>query len=163
METEWGNDGIEKAGFSRVSTESFENLEGQLVGHNLKMGFADGAIFNILQILYIDEGAFIFNSRKDLIKGVNLINETFKKFGLEMHIGRNGKASKTEFIFLPPPGFFNQKALEPANANLLLSSSGEPYVSAGTPCTSDLIVLTQKSQKTEKEKDTIQTVCKRYT
>ena len=87
LETEWGRNGIEKAEFPRVSTDSFENLEGQLVGHNLKMGFADGVIFNILQILYIDDGAFISNSRKDLIKGVNLINETFKKFGLEMHIG----------------------------------------------------------------------------
>ena len=123
-----------------------------MVGHNLKMGFADGVIFNILQILYIDDGAFIFNSRKDLIKGVNLINETFKKFGLEMHIGRNGKASKTECIFFPPPGYFNQRALEPANANPLLSGSGEPYVSAGTPCTSDLMVLTQKIKKQRKKK-----------
>ena len=27
LETEWGKNGIEKAEFSRVSTESFENLE----------------------------------------------------------------------------------------------------------------------------------------
>ena len=41
-----------------------------------------------MQILYLDDGAFIFESRKDLIKGVNLINSLFQKIGMEMHIGR---------------------------------------------------------------------------
>ena len=81
-----GEKGIAKAEFSRVSPESIQNMEGQVTGHKLKMGFASRVIFNILQILYIDNGVFIFNSRKDLIKGINLINKTFKKFGLEMHI-----------------------------------------------------------------------------
>ena len=55
-----------------------------------------------MQILYLDDGAFIFESRVDLVKGVTLINSPFNKFGLEMHIARNEKASKTECIVSPP-------------------------------------------------------------
>ena len=69
------------------------------------MGFANGVIFNILQILYIDDGAFIFDSRGELIKGVTLINNLLKFFGLEIHVGRDRKKSKTECIFYPPCGF----------------------------------------------------------
>ncbi|MCP4745472.1 MAG: hypothetical protein GY874_04910 [Desulfobacteraceae bacterium] len=157
LETEWGKKGIEKAEFSRVSTESFQNLEGQLLGQKPKKGFANGVIFNILQILYIDDGAFIFNSRKDLIKGVNLINDMFKKFGLEMHIGRNGKASKTECIFFPPPGFFKQKALETSSATPLLSTSDEPSMNTGTPSSSDSRILIEKNhqKKTEKKEEAL--------
>ena len=59
-------------------------------------------MFKIMQILYLNNGAFIFESRVDLIKGVNLINSLFKNIGLEMHIGRDEKASKTECIMFPP-------------------------------------------------------------
>ena len=95
-----------KAKFSRVSLVNCINQSGQVLGHKLKMGFAHREIFEIMQILYLDDGAFVFNSRKDLIKGVNLINSLFKKFGLEMHIGKNNKASKTECIFFPPSRVF---------------------------------------------------------
>jgi hypothetical protein len=97
------------------------------------MGFADGTIFKILQILYIDDGVFFFNSRSDLIKGVNLINKVFKNFGLEMHIGQNGKASKTECIFFPPPGFFKQEVLASTIEPPLLKN-----VSSGAPTTTDV-------------------------
>ena len=79
------------------------------------MGFKDGVIFKVMQILYLDDGAFVFSSREDLITGVTLINSLFKKFGLEMHIGRNNKSSKTECIFFPPPGFFNQPTIHNSN------------------------------------------------
>lgn len=106
MEKKWEESGIEKAEFSRISSTNFAEFEGQLTGHKLnKKGFADGTIFNILQILYLDDGAFIFSSRNDLVKGVNLINQVFSIFGLEMHVGRNGKASKTEYMFVAPPVF----------------------------------------------------------
>ena len=59
LEIDWGKNGTEKAEFSRVSTESFQNLEGQLLGQKRKKGFAEGGIFNILQSLYIDDGEFI--------------------------------------------------------------------------------------------------------
>jgi hypothetical protein len=40
-----------------------------------------GGTFNLLEILYIDDGAFIFNFRLDLEKGLNAIRKKFAKFG----------------------------------------------------------------------------------
>lgn len=122
LETDWERLGLAKAQFSRVTAEDIANGKGQLIAHKLTNGAALGSLFEVLQILYVDDGAFIFNSRQDLIRGVNLINAIFKKFGMEMHIGRNGKASKTECIFFPPPGFFDQPELAssvPASPDLL--------------------------------------------
>ena len=116
LESQWSEKGIHQAEFSRVSTNDVGNCTGQLLGHELsKMGFKDGIIFKVMQILYLDDGAFVFSSREDLITGVTLINSLFKKFGLEMHIGRNNKSSKTECIFFPPPGFFNQPTIHNSN------------------------------------------------
>ena len=41
-------------------------------------------LFEILQILYVNDGAFISNSREDKIEGLQLINSTFSWLGLEM-------------------------------------------------------------------------------
>ena len=49
---------------------------------------------------------FVFESRIYLAKGILLILDHIFRFGLEMHIGRGNKPSKTECIFLPPLGFF---------------------------------------------------------
>ena len=72
-------------------------------------------MFKIMQILYLDDGAFIFDSRIDLIKGVKLIDSLFKKISMEMHVGKNEKASKTECIMFPPPGFLKQDYIEGRN------------------------------------------------
>ena len=63
------------------------------------------------QTLYVDDGAFIFNSREDPIKGISIVNAQFKKIGMAMHIRKNGKASKTECIFPPPSGYSKQPLL----------------------------------------------------
>ena len=34
-----------------------------------------------------------------------------------MHIGREGKPSKTECVFFPPPGFFSRRQILPAPCN----------------------------------------------
>jgi hypothetical protein len=62
--------------------------------------------YEILQCLYIDDGAFPFGTRRDLEKGMELIYHHFGRFGLEMHIGQGTSMSKTECIFFPPPQFF---------------------------------------------------------
>ena len=59
----------------------------------------------------MDDGAFPFENRYQLELGLSLIHNHFIKFGLEMHIGRGNKASKTEYIFFPPTGFFLQKEI----------------------------------------------------
>ena len=78
--------------------------KGQLSGHTPKM-FKSRTLtaHEIFQCLYVDDGAFPFDSRESLEKGMTLIFHHFAKFGLQMHIGRNGEMSKTECVFFPPP------------------------------------------------------------
>jgi hypothetical protein len=56
----------------------------------------------------VDDGAFLLDTQDSLSKGMNLVFKHFARFGLEMHIGRNGGESKTECVFFPPPQFFQQ-------------------------------------------------------
>ena len=97
LENEWGKNSMRQAEFVRVSHDELDNQVGQILGRGLsKSGYKEGIVFKIMQILYLDDGAFIFDLRIDLIKGVNLIDSLFKKIGMEMHVRRNEKASKTE-------------------------------------------------------------------
>ena len=58
-------------------------------------------------MLYVDDGAFFFESRTDIEKVITLLSDHFAWFGLEIHIGTGKKTSKTECVFFPPPGFYN--------------------------------------------------------
>ena len=75
--------------------------------------------FNIPNLLYIDDGAFIFKTLKGTKKAAQIIFNHFAKFGLEMHIGietekdKKGKEtsksntgenskSKTEAMYFSP-------------------------------------------------------------
>jgi hypothetical protein len=53
--------------------------------------------------LYIDNGSFIFESKEDMTKGVSILYQQMKRFGLLMHIGKDGSKSKTEALYTPPP------------------------------------------------------------
>ena len=111
LETEWEHQGLGKAEFVRARTGDIENEIGQLTSHplinsNELTPYGKGSIFEILQLLYIDDGAFIFNSRADLEHGAQIINEHFKKFGMEMHVGRDEKKAKTEFMYVPTRDVF---------------------------------------------------------
>ena len=68
-------------------------------------------------MLYVDDEAFIFATREQLKTGMNLIYYQFKKFRLEMHTGRGSKASKTDCVFSPPPGFWGQHSIAPDTSN----------------------------------------------
>jgi hypothetical protein len=59
--------------------------------------------YEIFQCLYVDDGAFPFDIQDSLSKGMNLVFKHYARFGLEMHIGRNGGEFKTECVFFPPP------------------------------------------------------------
>ena len=61
--------------------------------------------YEIYQLLYVDDGAFPFPTCDALIKGLSLVHSHLARFGLEVHIGRDGAPSKTECIFFPPPQF----------------------------------------------------------
>ena len=118
LENEWEANGMCQAKFVRLAQDSPNDRVGQILRHKLdRTGLNKGIIFKILQILYLDDGAFVFESRNDLIKGVNVINSLFKRIGMEMHVGKNGKDLKTECIWFPAPGGLDQEAITGENAH----------------------------------------------
>jgi hypothetical protein len=52
-------------------------------------------VFEIFQLLYVNNGAFPFPDCNTLIAGINLIYSHFAQFGLEIHIGWGEESSKT--------------------------------------------------------------------
>jgi hypothetical protein len=64
--------------------------EGQITGY-LKGSAKRGLDLIIHQILYIDDGAFFFETREDATLGLNLINKVFAKLGLGLYIERGEK------------------------------------------------------------------------
>ena len=53
-----------------------------------------------------DDGYFQFESRQNLLRGAIVIFNVLKAFGLTCHVGRNGKKSKTEAMYIPRAGKF---------------------------------------------------------
>ena len=82
---------------------------GILTSHK-KKNFSQGTLIAILCNLYVDDGAFPFEDRNQLTQELSLIFSHFTIFGIKMHIGKGGKAFKTECVFFPPPGFLNGNA-----------------------------------------------------
>ncbi len=112
LETEWRNAGIRVYTVQSVTGEKLLAGTGKLRGHLPKDYLSQGlTAVEILQCLYVDDGAFIFASRTDLKKGLTLIYKHFEQVGLEMHIGRGENPSKTECVFFPPPIFFASRML----------------------------------------------------
>ena len=100
-----------KSGLSMITLQQRSHLlqdTGMLTGHKVKT-FSQGNLLILFCVLYVDDGAFPFENRLQLELGLSLIHNPFIKLGLEMHIDRGNKASKTECIFFPPPGYFHQK------------------------------------------------------
>ena len=95
----------------KVMTTNADAIEdGQVCSHTQAMYKSKSlTTVEIFQCLYVDDGAFPFETREDMIQGMNLIYHHFARFGLEMHIGRDGKESKTECVFFPPPQFIATK------------------------------------------------------
>jgi hypothetical protein len=85
-------------------TPATELDKGYVRGHTPKMFSSRNlTAYKIYQLLYVNDGAFPFPTRDTPTKGLTLIHSHFARFGLEVHIGRNGDPSKTECIFFPPP------------------------------------------------------------
>ena len=75
-------------------------------GRLRKQGKAKGVEFEFWKSLYVDDGAFLFENRRDLEKGANATYLHFKRLGLTMHTGSDGsfKDSKTEAVYFEAPG-----------------------------------------------------------
>ena len=112
LETEWKREEIPVLS---VMTADINNIKGGQVCSHMPGMYKSRSLtsYKIYQCLYVDDGAFPFNSREDMIKGLNLIYHHFARFGLEMHIGHDGKESKTECVFFPPPQFILTKQAIP--------------------------------------------------
>ena len=68
--------------------------------------FSHGTLFEFFCMIYVDDGEFALDTRKDMETVPNLVFKHFKRFGLQMLIGSKSKLSKTECVFFPAPGHF---------------------------------------------------------
>ena len=59
---------------------------GTLIGHKEKT-LSQVNVLTLFCVLYVDDGAFLFEDRLQLESVLSLIHNHFVKFGLEMHIG----------------------------------------------------------------------------
>lgn len=96
LETNWTAAGIPKTQFHRANLSNTALLGAQLTGHSTKGALRSSPSFDVFHILYLDDGSFLFATRDDMIRGLDIINNTFTQLGLEMHVGSNDKKSKTE-------------------------------------------------------------------
>ena len=118
LEEEWDDAKLTKPLFSRQ--EIIPTATAQLVSHKVTKKHSPRTTkFQLFCMLYVDDGAFTFTSRRDLEIGAELVHKKFARFGLEMHIGRGSKTSKTECIYFPPPGHFP----EPTSTSTTLTST----------------------------------------
>ena len=62
-----------------------------------------GQEFNLPDSQYADDTALLFTSRQSLVDSIPLLITHFEKFGLEIHVGRQEKDSKTEILFVSAP------------------------------------------------------------
>ena len=60
-----------------------------------------GTPFNLDYLLYVNDGAFIFENRKDIQSGSQTMYNHFACFSLQMHIGNSTNKSKTEAMYFP--------------------------------------------------------------
>jgi len=108
LEVAWKEAGIDVCIVRSVTGTRLTAGNGKIQGHSPKEYLArDLTAVEIFQCLYVDDGAFIFSSRDNLIRGISLIHHHFARLGLKMHIGCGTTPSKTECVFFPPPRFFS--------------------------------------------------------
>ena len=98
----WGNKGITKAVFQQTPFDACK--EGQLLWHNIS---ESESLFDIIQTVYWDDGAFSFKAWENFVKGITLMKKTFESIGLEKYIGQENTPFKTGCIFFPQPDFYS--------------------------------------------------------
>ena len=102
LELEWKKAGIKVLTIAHSPDDEINS--GCVRGHTPQMyTLRKLTAYEIFQLLYVNDGAFPFPTCTTLIDELALIHSHRARFGLEVHIGRNGKPSKTECVFFPPP------------------------------------------------------------
>jgi hypothetical protein len=102
--------------------KEMKSLYGKMKGQNYK---TKGTIFYLFLSLYVDNGSFMFESREDMIKGSAILVHHMRRFGLQMHIGRDGGKSKTEALFIPAPRTTSTNA---DRIKIVVDSTDQGYV-----------------------------------
>ena len=92
IEKEWDKHGIQRIEFNQH--DNSPHSVGRLTSHPAK-NFSQGTLFDIFCMLYVDDGAFAFASRRDLEIGAYLVYKQFECLGLQMYVGNADKPSKT--------------------------------------------------------------------
>ena len=106
LEKEWI-----KAGLQMVTLKQHPHSPRNrgILTDNKKKNFAQGTLLSLFCVLYVEDGAFPLEDHNQITRSLSLIFYHFTRFGLDMHIGRGDKSSKTECVFFPPPGFLKRK------------------------------------------------------
>ena len=78
-------------------------------------------------MIYVDDEAFAFETRKDMETGSYVVFKHYNRFGLQMHIGSKSKPSKTEYVFFSATGHFKLPT-PPSTALPTDSSSSLPVI-----------------------------------
>ena len=91
LEKEWFKAGLQMVALKQHS-QSPRDM-GRLIGHK-KKNFSQGTLLALFCVLYVDNGAFLFEDHDQLKQGLSLIFSHFTRFGIEIHIGKGDKASK---------------------------------------------------------------------
>ena len=86
-----------------------------------------GTIFELFLSLYVDDGSFMFESKADLKKGTAILYHHMKRFGLLMHLGRDGGKSKTEALYIAPPGS-TATATEADRSKVFVDNTDQGYI-----------------------------------
>ena len=96
---------------------------GRITSHPEKT-FSQGILFGIFCMLYVGDGEFAFETRKEMEVGSNLVFNHFRRFGLQMPARSKPKPFKTECVFFPAPGKFKILTL-PSTAIPIYSSPSQ--------------------------------------
>jgi len=110
LEIEWTQEGIKKVTCQRIEMENLK--KGLLIGHPASQ-LKKGSKFQLMEILYIDDGVFIFGSLSEMKRGIEIIVKQFAKFCLEVHVGRKDSPSKTECMYIPRPSYLDSLIAPP--------------------------------------------------
>ena len=114
LEVTWKEAGIDVCTVRLVIGARLTAGNGKVQGHSPKEYLAcDLTAVELFQCLYVDNSAFVFSTRDNLIQGIERVHHHFARLGLEMHIERGTTSSTTECIFFLPPKILQLDAPPP--------------------------------------------------
>ena len=117
LEREWTRSDLTPLKFRRHNNSPI--LNGCITSQKRRT-FSEGTLFDLLCMLYVDNGAFAFPYQKEIELVSAVICRQFAKFGLEMHVSSATKASKPRPSSFPPLGFSNSHPYLPPKPPSLL-------------------------------------------